>query len=353
MRHSIKTILIVIAAMAALTSCLDNDDNIKPSGDYSPIRDGFPQGNSEYDIIINDIKNEYGVYLLYKDVRETDMNREWVSSPTSGILVAGAEEEREKHGWDLPEEQLPYYVDFFRYYIFPNISKEFARTVFPVKIYMINNLRTEPIDTGGKEDNQQGTDTGKSKNIHIGKFDNWIISFPEDVVKGNGGEDAEYSLRQQRCIFMINVINNAIDRDLLVSPDEFWDDYKMGDNIYVKVQDKDKDAPNSLRNLGFVDAMQEKFGTGNSPEVIKPLPVESKDSLATSYWDKGKGNDLFKAYMMNAMWYTPEEFNARYETGKYTKIKEKYEFVTNYLKTTYGLDLIGISRGEKKENEEE
>ena len=59
---------IIIAATATFTACTNEEDAITPSGNYSPIRGGFPQGDSRYDSIINDIKNEYGVYLLYKDI---------------------------------------------------------------------------------------------------------------------------------------------------------------------------------------------------------------------------------------------------------------------------------------------
>ncbi len=354
MRNFAKTVLIIAVAIAAFTACRDNDDIITPSENYSPIRGGFPQGNTEYDNIINDIKKEYGVYLLYKNVTEEDMNRDWLSTGTGDIFVAGDEDEREKGEWDLPMEHLPYYVDFFRYYIFPNITPEFAKSTFPVKIYMINNLRTEPRKFSDDEEENENaaasTETNPYKTIKLGNFDNWAISFPDSVIKGNSGTDSDYALKQQRCVFMINVINNSFEKGDIDSPDEFWEDYDMRDSVKVNV--KDMNADNSLRNLGFVDMLEEKFGTGKSKDIVKPLPIQSKAELETSYWKKGNHFDLFKAYLMNAMWYTPEEFHARYETDKYIKIKTKYEFVTDYLKKTYGIDLIGISTGERKEAEE-
>ena len=138
MRRFIKVTLIILATSISFVACLDNDDNITPSGNYSPIRGGFPQGDSELDDIIYQIKQDYGVYLLYKDIREEDINRTWVSAGTGNIIVAGDEAERNSISWSLPENQLEYYVNFFNDYIFPNITEDFAKKTFPVKIYMIN-----------------------------------------------------------------------------------------------------------------------------------------------------------------------------------------------------------------------
>ena len=179
MKRFIKSAVIILAAVALFNACTSEDD-LTPSGNYSPIRGGFPQGDSEYDSIINDIKNDYGVYLLYKDITEEDLNRDWVSAGTGDIYVGGYDEERDDPAWNLPEAHLPFYVNFFYSYIFPNLSKEFAQTTFPVKIYMIHNLRTEPRDFGeGNEESGSGTTTDPFKSIKLGNFDNWAISFKE------------------------------------------------------------------------------------------------------------------------------------------------------------------------------
>lgn len=54
-----KYLYSALAILMTLTACSD-EEALTPSGNYSPIRGGFPQGNSKYDSIINDIKNEYG-----------------------------------------------------------------------------------------------------------------------------------------------------------------------------------------------------------------------------------------------------------------------------------------------------
>ena len=342
MKKFICTTAIILAGMALIASC-SHEENITPSGNYSPIRGGFPQGDSRYDSLINEIKEEYGVYLLYKDITEEDLNRDWVSAGTGDIYVAGYDEERDAPSWNLPEEHLPFYVDYFYNYIFPNISKEFARSTFPVKIYMIHNLRTEPRDYGeGNNNSGGGTTTDPFKPIKLGNFDNWAISFKEDAI--NGGGDAEYTLKQQRCLFMIQAIYNSIDKGEIVSPDELWTGYDFSESL--KMNHIDPSKLNYKYKLGFVDMINDNFGTGVQKQVWTP-PYANETSCY--YWEKDKypNYNLFTTYIKNAMWLTPEEFEARYPSDKYPMIKEKYEIVTNHMKERYGIDLKGIAYGIK------
>lgn len=342
MKRFIKSAIIILATVSFFNACSSEDD-LTPSGNYSPIRGGFPQGNSEYDSIINDIKNEYGVYLLYKDITEEDLNRDWVSAGTGDIYVGGYDEERDDPAWNLPERHLPFYVDFFYSYIFPNISKEFAQTTFPVKIYMIHNLRTEPRDFGEESGEVGGTNTDPFKSIKLGNFDNWAISFKDEVI--NGG-DAEYSLRQQRCMFMIQAIYNAIEKGEIDSPDEFWDGFDFSTD--KKMNNVDPTKTNYKYKLGFVDMINDNFGTGVQKQVWVP---DYANETSCYYWEKDKypHYNLFTTYIKNAMWLTPEEFEARYPAAKYPMIKEKYNIVVNHLLDEYGINLVGIAKGANKQ----
>lgn len=348
-------LLYSLMAMITISSCeefptatqefLEEISGLTPSGDYSPIRGGFPQGNTEYDSIINDIKNEYGVYLLYKDITEEDLNRDWVSEGTGDVYVGGYENERNDRSWNLPEEHLPFYVSYFNDYIFPNISKEFANSTLPVKIYMIHNLRTEPRDFGdGNEGNGGGvgTETDPFKSIKLGNFDNWAISFKEEVING---DNAEYALRQQRCIFMIQAIYNAIEKGEMTSPDEFWSGFDFSTD--KKMNNVDPNKPNYKYKLGFVDMINDNFGTGVKKQVWVPAMA---NETSCYYWEKDKypHYNLFTTYIKNAMWLTPEDFEARYPKSEYPMIQEKYDIIVKHMLETYGIDLAGIARGIQK-----
>ena len=330
-----------VAALFATVSC-NNEDELTPSGDYSPIRGGFPQGESKLDSVINDIKNEYGVYLIYKGINEKDLNRDWVSVGTGDIYVGGYEEERNDRSWNLPQEHLPFYVDYFYNYIFPNISHDFAKSSFPVKIYMIHNLRTEPRDFGDDSgENVGGTTVGPYKTIKLGNFDNWAISFKDEIINGS---DTEYALKQLRCVFMIEAIKNAMSKGEITSPEEFWAGFDFSTD--KKMDHKDPSKENYKYKLGFIDVPNDNFGTGQLKQLWRPMETV----VSCYYWEKGKYDqyDLFKAYIKNAMWLTPEEFEARYPKSLYPMLTEKYEITVKHMKEQYGIDLQGIAYGIKK-----
>lgn len=338
MKKFLYSAVILIIGLFAIVSCYSEDD-VTPSGNYSPLRGPFPQGDSEYDYIIEDISKEYGVYLLYKDVTEQDLNRDWVSTGTGDIYVAGKEEERENGAWDLPLEQLPFYVNYFNKHIFPNITKEFAQSTFPVKIYMINNLRTEPrtFEEGGEE-NIGSTTTDPFVSIKLGNFDNWAISFKDEVING---ANADYQLRQQRCIFMIELIKNSIDKGEIDSPDEFWEGFDFSSD---KTMNHDTPSKSNYKyKLGFPEMINDNFGTGPQKQVW----VTQKGESSCYYWEKNKypHYNLFTTYIKNAMWLTPEEFAAKYDPSRYPMMQEKYNIVVNHMKEVYGLDIVGIAKG--------
>ena len=333
----------MLAGAVSFSSC-NEDEEIIPTGDYSPIRGGFPQGTTKYDSLIYDIKQDFGVYLLYKDITEEDLNRDWVSVGTGDIYVGGYEEERNDRSWNLPQEHLPFYVDYFYNYIFPNISREFANTSFPVKIYMIHNLRTEPRDFGDDSGENAGGGTGSTdpyKSIKLGNFDNWAISFKEEIING---EDTEYALKQQRCIFMLQAIYNAMDKGEITSPDEFWTGFDFSED---KTIDQDPSKDNYKYKLGFIDDIYDHYATtGRTDEVWN-----YKTYIIHTYnWAKGnKDNNLFNAYIKNAMWLTPEEFEERYPKDLYPMLTEKYEITVKHMKEQYGIDLQGIAYGIRKQ----
>jgi hypothetical protein len=340
MKKYLLTITIILAGLASFSACQE-EEIIVPSGDYSPIRGGFPQGTTKHDSLIYDIKQEYGVYLLYKDITEEDLNRDWVSVGTGDLYVAGYEDERDDRSWNLPIEQLPFYVDYFYNYIFPNISSDFAKSSFPVKIYMIHNLRTEPRDFG-EENNGGGTDTDPYKSIKLGNFDNWAISFKEEIFNG---QDTEYALKQQRCIFMLQAMYNAMDKGEITSPDEFWTGFDFSQD--KKMDHKDPSKDNYKYKLGFIDDINDNYGTGVMKQLWRPLETV----VSCYYWEKGKYKqyNLFNAYIKNAMWLTPEEFEARYPQDLYPMLTEKYEITVKHMKEQYGIDLQGIAYGLKKQ----
>ena len=110
----------------------------------------------------------------------------------------------------------------------------------------------------------------------------------------------------------------------------------------------DPTKTNYKYKLGFVDMINDNFGTGVQKQVWVP---DYANETSCYYWEKDKypHYNLFTTYIKNAMWLTPEEFEARYPAAKYPMIKEKYNIVVNHLLDEYGINLVGIAKGANKQ----
>ena len=204
---------------------------------------------------------------------------------------------------------------------------------------MINNLRTEPRDFGDESDEEVGgTDTDPRKMLMKGTFDCWAISFTDEMMNSS---EAEYTLKQQRCMLIIELIKNLDKKNELGSPDEFWAGFNFNDTMDIK---KPESAKYKYK-LGFVDMINDNFGTGQRKQVW----VESYFT-STSYWEKSNKNyNLFTTYIKNIMWLTPEEFEQRYPSSLYPMIHEKRDIVIDYMMKRHGVDLVKISYGKNKQ----
>lgn len=81
-----KALLYTTLGLLAFTGCNNDEDPIQPTGNYSVLRFEFPQGNNPFDEEIKEIHDKYDVYLLYKDITDTDLNRQWQSLGTGKLL---------------------------------------------------------------------------------------------------------------------------------------------------------------------------------------------------------------------------------------------------------------------------
>ena len=143
-------------------------------------------------------------------------------------------------------------------------------------------------------------------------------------------------------MFMIQAIYNAIEKGDIDSPDEFWAGYDFSSD--KKMNNVDPSKANYKYKLGFVDMINDNFGTGVQKQVWAP---NYANETSCYYWEKDKypHYNLFTTYIKNAMWLTPEEFEARYPSSTYPMVKEKYDIVVSHMLETYGIDLVGIARG--------
>ena len=55
--------------------------------------------------------------------------------------------------------------------------------------------------------------------------------------------------------------------------------------------------------------------------------------------------ETFISYLTTSLWYTKEQIEEAYPTEKYPFIKEKFNFVQQYMKDSYGIDLHEAAEG--------
>lgn len=125
----IGLLLLLIFAAA----CYDEKD-LKPSGVTSSY--SVPQGTHDYDDVIVDIYNRYGVYLLYK---YTDKDTYWTPSG----WMDGALGETGKSGYiiaPVDENYVGEQVELIQDAWFDTYSDEFLKEFLPIKIMLCSDI---------------------------------------------------------------------------------------------------------------------------------------------------------------------------------------------------------------------
>ena len=374
-----KALIYLTLGTLALTACDQTEDPIQPSGDYSVIRFDFPQGDNDFDMDIKEIHDVYGVYLIYKDVTLADINRRWTSLGTGNLYNGDA----------VPDEYVPFYVNFFKNHIFSNISPEIAYNALPIKIYMLENWAiydpnktdeetpgtgtgtgttstgtgtsgtgtgTSGTGTGtsgtGTGTSKPGTGTGTSgtgtgtsgtgtgtttqtKNIVTtvtNGFDYWAISFTRDGIQANDKE----SLRVARCSFLYQMIKKAFEDGLIKEPTA------IREKLDLKTAYKNTTGdPNHFLNRGIPYFLYENFigsASGRQPAEDKTVSfyvTEVSNPTATKFY--------FLLYVRTAMFFSRAEMQKKY--AAYPLTLEIYDDIVAYMKNVYGIDLEGICAG--------
>lgn len=350
---------ITFASLLTLSACAPSEDPITPSGNYSVLRMEFPQGNNPWDEEIKEIHDKYGVYLLYKGITPADLNRKWKSVGTGKLY----------YGDDVPEDEVQYYVDFFKGHIFPYFTPEVLQTSFPVKIYLLKNLRgveqdltggggsssggsgtrgtgtggtgTGGTGTGGTGTGGTGTGTGPTAEPDVpgftptkfDGFDYWAISFSNQELL-NMKSDSHAALSTKRFSFINQILTPQRQDGTLAEPEGF----REGIDVTTSWNTKDPTNPNYPYTRGFITWINDS-GKDGSIGYLTYYKQENYKVGTSSY------RDYFMSYIRAAMKYTPEQFYAKYPKEKYPLISRQYEMTVKYMKDKFGIDLPGIAKG--------
>ena len=80
-----RTILYTTLGLLSLTACNSDEEALDPTGNYSVLRFEFPQGDNDFDHEIKSIYDDYGIFVIYKDITSADLNRRWTSLGTDKL----------------------------------------------------------------------------------------------------------------------------------------------------------------------------------------------------------------------------------------------------------------------------
>lgn len=315
-----RTFLYTLVGLLSLTACEKDEDPLQPSGNYSVLRFDFPQGNNPWDDDIVDIHDKYGTYVIYKDITDQDINRQWQSLGTGTPQTCDP----------VPAEDVQYYVDFFKNHVLNYVSPEAAKLALRVKVYFVENMRDIG---GGTGSGTGGTSSQSVVKVKTDGFDYWSLSFKRD---GNGElPKDDQTLRFARCMFIYTMIKSAYEKNLIEEDLEV----RAKLDTSTRLERYDETDPDFIWTRGYADRVSESNFTETNYLMITQI-VKGNSAYDTQY-------DYFLSYCRLAMYYGREYVEEKY--ADYPLVLEVYNDIVTYMMDKYGIDLEGIYFGPDSE----
>jgi lipoprotein len=351
-----------LVGLMALCSCADDKLGEVPVHDLNRFE--FPQGNNPWDKEIEQIANDWGMYIIYKNVDSTNLNQVWTMPDFRNPIYVCDEPS---------DEQIQEYLRIIEEGLLTTLdkAKENDRKQLPVYLYLVNNFR---------DNNQKSETYGKTVQIKLDGFDYWSLSFTDQEWEEGISAQTTHKIT---CAFGYPKIEAALLSGEISIPSEFSriSDYTtrigttyisfeqfLKDNMYLlgmpeamqkmiyenTVRDYERDNANVYTHRGFVPDLSKDFvvvtrhhGCPDWMPWIKFQGImdENRNYLETE--EERLAAD-FLGYVRYAMTYTEEYIRTNYpmegvkdeyalEGNK--MINQKYDIVVEYIKSSLGIDL--------------
>lgn len=318
MKRNILTV-ITLFALLFTTSCY-KEDLIEPSSMDDTDRFEFPQGDNDYDQLLVDVYNKFGIKVIYKGFDDVDFNLSW-TSPAIG-----------KQGYDVAEDQQREAAEFMANHIFGFLEPEITKRVLPPYFYVADSVYQylEFADVLFY--------TVDFTYIYDG-LDYWSFCW-------NG-----YETWQHYPSMGMTIPGTAVPRP--TTPYEyFWRRGVMLKEIYKHaVLVGNIQIPENFNSgFDFATQVQYSYGTEDSPDYFKtrgfPGQMNNKNNFTfenLSGVQRTSPIQNFIDYLHLCMRYTEEEIEEHYPIAKHPLIHEKYPIVLRYMKDNYKIDLQAIA----------
>lgn len=299
MKHIYKFLSVATVILAA-SGCYKEDPIVA-----TPMRDDllfeFPQDNQEHDRRIQKIQEEYGTYVIYKDIDQNLLNRAWINLYPSMTLVADP----------VKQEHITYYLDMLQSHLFDYCDSELMKSYFPKYFFLVNNLHR--------------VDNGVDKAHMVAKTDG--VDFWAFSLKEKDGAMQTVNIRQARLCLAYALIKAAFDEGKIQIPASFYEGVDYKNVIYDAIYSDGTVHEWHYQQRGFVKYVQPSFESEGRTTDIAVVASDGED---------------FLMYVRKILYTPPAQFIS--EHTRWELIMRRYQIVLDVF-NDLGIDLSAIAEG--------
>lgn len=302
MMKRISKYLLGALAILLVSACY-KEAPIVPSELSDKLYFDFPQGNEAHDREIQKLQEQYGIYIIYKDIPISMLNRAWVNVYLGSYIDADP----------VPESLVPWYVDFVKRGIFNYFDAEKFGQFFPRYFFLVSNMHMvlEGVVKGHMATKVDGVDF-------------WALSFQTTETGSLYLPDEHLA----RICFAYNLVESMLAAGVIEIPDKFYEGVNYSEIVYDDINNPDKlNSKYHYQTRGFVKYVQPSF---------------EYDSPLTNIKIAASNNEDFLMYVRKILYSPTTEFLA--ENGSYPLVMKRYNIVLDLFKDL-GIDLAAVADG--------
>lgn len=298
-----NTIFIMLSAIIAFSSCY-KEGKLVPTPMQNELLFEFPQDNKEHDRKIQDVQENYGTYIIYKDIDQNIINRSWINLFPDMPLVASP----------VSESNIMHYVTYLEENFFRHFSSEKFQKYFPKYFFILNEMHRE--EKGVAKAHQYTKTDG---------IDFWALSFQETE---DGGLKT-YNSKKIRITLCYALIKKMFDEGQIEVPASFSQGIDYKNPIYNYAY-PDGTIPEPVHEFhyqlrGFVKYVQPDFEYESPATNINVVSMAGED---------------FLMFVRKILFSTPESFIA--ENSRWELVMKRYQIVLDLFEEM-GVDLNAIA----------
>lgn len=158
-----KIVWLLLLLSIGMASCYE-DDKIGMVEKPNLIRFDFPQGDDPWDLEIEQIAKDWGMYIIYKDVDSTDLNQSWVTTGTYSPLYVCT---------TPSAEEIQVYLKLVKESLLGTMDKNSKedKEQLPLYLYLVNDFR---------DNNPLSQTYGTRFFLKKNGFDYWCLSMSSE-----------------------------------------------------------------------------------------------------------------------------------------------------------------------------